>query len=183
MKVLKITYIALLFFPMLIGVLSSCQNNQTGTVVSDDKKEKVDKEAPYVEGNKKILQWENEEMELFIKRYQWDMQKTGTGLYIQILNPGAGDFFKEDDRVTMEYQTFLLTGEKIYDSQEDGPKTFTIAKSEEIAALHEAAQMLRPGAKARLVIPSYLAYGVAGDGNKVDGRLSIAMTIEIDKQP
>lgn len=164
------------------GLLVSCHNAQTGTVVDDEKKAKVDKEAPYVEGNKKILQWESEEMELFIKRYQWDMQKTGTGLYIQILDPGHGDLFKEGDLVKMDYQTFLLTGEKIYDSQTDGEKIFSVAKSEEIEALHEAAQMLRPGAQARLVIPSYLAYGVAGDGNKVDGRLSLAMTISVKNQ-
>ena len=39
--------------------------------------------------------------------------------------------------------------------------------------------ILRPGAKARLVIPSYMAYGVSGDGNKINGRLPVAMTIEI----
>ena len=179
---LKHSHRVLFLLPLFAGLLVACHNGQTGTVVDTDKKEKVDKEAPYVEGNKKILQWESEEMELFIKRYQWNMTKTGTGLYIQIINPGSGDLFKEGDIVKMDYQTYLLTGEKIYDSETDGEKIFTVAKSEEIDALHEAVQMLRPGAQARLVIPSYLAYGVAGDGNKVNGRLSLAMTITVKNQ-
>lgn len=165
----------------LFGLCIACHNEQTGTVVSDNTNKDVDKDAPYVEGNKKILQWENEEMQLFIKRYGWQMQRTGTGLYIQILDPGKGTYFQEGDRVTMDYQMFLLSGEKIYDAAESGPKVFTVAKSDELEALHEAAMMLKPGAKARLVIPSYLAYGVAGDGNKVNGRLSLAMTLTIDK--
>lgn len=177
------TLITLPLLALTIGLCASCHNQQTGSVVTSDKKEKVDKEAPYVEGNKKILQWETEEMELFIKRYHWNMTKTGTGLYIEVLNPGQGERFQEGDRIRVEYQTFLLSGEQIYDSKTNGAKEFTVAKSEEIEALHEAATLLRPGAKARLVIPSYLAYGVSGDGDKVNGRLSVAMTIQVDNAP
>lgn len=160
-------------------LLSSCHNGQTGEVVQNDKKIKEDKYAPYVEGNKKILHWESEEMQMFIKRYGWEMQKTGTGLYVQVLEPGHGECYKEGDMVTMEYQTFLLDGKMVYNSKDDGLKQFTVDRSEEIDALHEVVKTLRPGAKARLVIPSYLAYGVPGDGNQIQGRKSIAMTIEI----
>ena len=166
---------------MLLLFLNGCQNHSaTGTVVSSDK-DTEDKDAPWIEGNKKILNWESEEIELFIKRYHWQMERTGTGLYIQILQQGSGDKFVEGDKVNIEYQTFLLSGEKIYDSKEDGIKTFTVDKSEEITGLHEAVKMLSPGATARLVIPTHLAYGVAGDGNKINGRLPIAMIIHIQK--
>ena len=43
--------------------------------------------------------------------------------------------------------------------------------------MHEAVQMLRPGARARLVIPSYLAYGVAGDGDRIQGLQPVMMEI------
>ena len=124
------------------------------------------------------MRMEQEEMELFIKRYNWDMQRSGTGLYYQILNPGQGDLFHEGDMVTLKYRTFLLSGERIYDSESNGVKTFKVARSEEIVALHEIATLLRPGAKVRLVIPSHLAYGVSGDGNKINGRMPIAMIVE-----
>ena len=164
---------------LLLLVLNGChQRSATGTVVTNDK-EQEDKDAPWIEGNKKILNWETEEIELFIKRYNWNMERTGTGLHIQILQEGTGNKFVEGDKVTVEYQTFLLSGEKVYDSKEDGVKTFTVDKSEEITALHEAVKMLKPGATARLVIPTHLAYGVAGDGNKINGRLPIAMIIHI----
>ncbi len=160
---------------------TGCRDKGTGSVVTTDKKPVEDKEAPYIEGNKKILHWEEEEMALFIKRYQWEMQRTGTGLYIQILEPGTGDPFQEGDDVTLKYKTFLLSGEMVYDSDKEGLKTFKVARSEEIEALHEAALLLRPGARARLVIPSHLAYGVSGDGNRINGRLPIAMTVEVGR--
>jgi len=47
--------------------------------------------------------------------------------------------------------------------------------------LHEAVQLLRPGAKARLVIPSYLAYGVAGDGDRIQGLQPIIMEITLSE--
>lgn len=170
-------YIALLSVTFLL--LAGCNSKQTGKVVSSDKEPAVDKNAPYIEGNKKIVQWENEEIGLFIKRYGWKMTQTGTGLYYEILQSGNGDTYKEGDHITLQYQTYLLSGEKIYDSTDDGIKEFTVGRSEEITGLHEAVQLMRPGTKARLVIPSYLAYGVAGDGDRIQGRLPIAMTITI----
>lgn len=172
----RLTYILL----TLLLLLPGChRNNPTGSVVSSSKEEKEDVEAPYVEGNKRIIHLENEEIEMFIQRYGWKMEKTGTGLYIQILDEGRGDLIREDDMVHLQYQTFLLSGEKLYDSREDGEKVFKVAKSEEINGLHEAVRMLRPGGKARLVIPSYMAYGVAGDGDKVNGREPVVMIIEV----
>lgn len=161
------------------AILCGCHSRSTGTVVSSNQQPAEDKEAPYIEGYKKILRWEDEEMSLFIKRYGWDMQRTGTGMYYQILKPGNGELFQEGDDITLEYKTFLLNGELAYDSEHDGVKRFKVGRSEEIDALHEAAALLRPGARARLVIPSYMAYGVSGDGNKINGRVPIAMMIEI----
>lgn len=159
---------------------AACHNKPTGSVVADSHAPKEDKEAPFVEGNKRIIQLENEEMCLFISRYHWNMQQTGSGLYVEILDPGKGDLFEEGDEITMSYKTFLLDGELIYDSEHDGLKQFKVAKSPEIEALHEAVQMLRPGAAARIVTPSYLAYGVAGDGDKVNGRMPLAVIFKIE---
>lgn len=173
----KLLHIALIVILLVLAV--ACHNQQTGEVVSNDKEQVIDKDAPYVEGNKKILQWETEEMDLFVKRYGWNMTKTGTGMYIEILEPGNGKNFVEGDKISMDYQMFLLSGEMIYNSKDDGIKEFTVGRSEEITGLHEAATLLSPGSKARLVIPSHLAYGVAGDGNKINGRHPIAFTLEI----
>ena len=161
------------------GLMVSCDQKTTGSVVSSSEGAKDDKDAPYVEGNKNIMRRENEEMQMFIQRYGWQMQRTPSGLYIEILDPGKGELYKEGDPVYLEYRTFLLTGEMIYCSDSLGLKHFIVNRSEGIDALHEAVQMLQPDAKARLVIPSYLAYGVAGDGDRIQGLQPIMMEIHL----
>ena len=166
---------------MLLALLfSSCGKKQTtGVVVGiTSEVDTVEKFDPFVEGNKNIIRKENEDIQLFIKRYGWNMHETGSGLYIEILEEGSGAYFVDGDEVTLDYQMQLLDGEKIYDSKTEGVKKFEVGKKEEMAGLHEAVKLLRRGGKARLVLPSYLAYGVAGDGRKIRGRKSVAMTIQ-----
>lgn len=174
----KLLYVFLL--TVLVGAFSTCRDHGvTGSVVTSSETEKEDKDAPYVEGNKNIMRRENEEMQMFIRRYGWQMQRTPTGLYVQILEPGSGDLYVENDRVAVAYRTFLLSGEMVYCSDSDGVKRFVVNRSEEIDALHEAVQLLRPGAKARLVIPSHLGYGVAGDGDRIQGLQPFMMEISM----
>lgn len=173
-------YLIVITIVLVLFSLAACGDQKaTGSVVSSSEEVKEDKDAPYVEGNKNIMRRENEEMQMFIRRYGWKMQRTPTGLYVEVLESGDGELFKENDRVAMAYKTFLLSGEQIYSSDSSGVKVFMVNRSEEIDALHEAAQMLRPGAKARLVIPSYLAYGVAGDGDRIQGLQPIVMEVRV----
>jgi FKBP-type peptidyl-prolyl cis-trans isomerase len=178
MRTRSFCFLALL--TLFVCALTSChRQNATGSVVVSSEGEKTEKDDPYVEGNKNIMRRENEEIQMFVRRYGWEMQRTPTGLYIEVLNPGKGELYKENDPVTLEYRTFLLSGEMIYCSDSLGTKHFVVNRSEEIDALHEAVQLLRPGAQARLVIPSYLAYGVAGDGDRICGLRPIMMEITL----
>ncbi len=173
-------YLIVITIVLVLFSLAACGDQKaTCSVVTSSEEVKEDKDAPYVEGNKNIMRRENEEMQMFIRRYGWKMQRTPTGLYVEVLESGDGELFKENDRVAMAYKTFLLSGEQIYSSDSSGVKVFMVNRSEEIDALHEAAQMLRPGAKARLVIPSYLAYGVAGDGDRIQGLQPIVMEVRV----
>lgn len=163
---------------MLISI-TACRQKTTGVVnvhSSGPKEAPVD---PYVEGNKRILALETEEIELVIKRHQWNMTTTGTGLNYEIIEQGSGKRFMEGDSVSMKYTIALLSGQIIYDSGTDGIKTFRVDKSEEIPALHEIAKLLSPGAKVRMVVPSHLAYGAGGDGDKINGREALIMNTEI----
>ena len=170
---------------MLLGLLlpffSCTEKNVTGVIQTVSKEDTSEKFDPFIEGNKNIIRKEDEEIDLFIHRYQWEMTNTGSGLRIQVLKQGSGELLREGDTVSLSYQIFLLDGTMLYSSKNDGQKKFVVARSHEMIGLHEAVQQLKRGAEARIVLPSHLAYGVAGDGNKVKGRKSIAMVIQISK--
>ena len=107
------------------------------------------------------------------------MTKTETGLRYEILKEGNGQKIELGETVTLEYNTLLLSGEEIYNSKDDGEKQFVVEKTEEIAGLHEAVQLMKKGGEARLIIPSHLAYGAAGDGNKIKQYQTIIMRVRI----
>jgi len=130
-------------------------------------------------GNQKIVELENEEIELFLKRYPWKMKQTNTGLRYEITKKGVGKNVEKGETVTLTYRTYLLTGEEIYNNNEYGLKQFVVEKSEEISGLHEAVQWMNKGTEARLIIPSHLAYGASGDGKKIKPYQTIIMKIVI----
>ena len=156
----------------------SC-NNPSTTGVIQNSATKTEETDPFILGNKKVVELENEDIELFLKRYQWNMTKTATGLRYEILKEGNGQKIKLGETVTLEYNTLLLSGEEIYNSKDKGEKQFVVEKTEEIAGLHEAVQLMNIGSEARLIIPSHLAYGAAGDGNKIKQYQTIIMKIRI----
>jgi FKBP-type peptidyl-prolyl cis-trans isomerase len=158
--------------------LLSC-NNPAPTGVIQNSSTKTEETNPFILGSQKIVELENEDIELFLKRYPWKMKQTNTGLRYEITSEGKGKNIEAGESVTLKYRTFLLTGEEIYNSDDAGAKQFVVDKSEEIAGLHEAVKLTKKGAEARLIIPSHLAYGVAGDGNKIKPYQTIIMKIKI----
>jgi len=177
---MKKTLSVFCIFLSVFCVLLSCNNPPPTGVIQNStiKKEEVN---PFILGNQKILELENENIELFLKRYKWSMRQTNTGLRYEITNKGAGKNIEIGETVILEYRTFLLNGEEIYNSNDGGVRLFTVEKSEEIAGLHEAVQLMNKGTEARLIIPSYLAYGASGDGNKIKPYQTIVMKVRVVK--
>jgi FKBP-type peptidyl-prolyl cis-trans isomerase len=74
----------------------------------------------------------------------------------------------------------MLDGELYFDSRVDGPKQFIVEESPAERGLHEAVQLLAKGDSARIILPPHLAYGLAGDGEKIPGRAILWCEIRID---
>ena len=164
---------------LLLLTLSSCKDNTQIQKLENPTQVQDNSETILLRGNKKMLALENEDIELFIKRYKWNMIKTGTGLRYEIVEKGTGSIPKKGDAVELEFVTQLLTGDTIYTSKERGVKKFQVEKTDEIVGLHEAVQLIPKGSVAYLVIPSYMAYGIAGDGDQIFGQHALVMTIKI----
>ena len=170
----------LAFWLLIPMMLLSCREEQRAPeFVKMQKSVKEEPDDPYVDWNRVNVNREDEDIDFFTQRYRWNVQKTGTGLRIEILQPGNGELVKPEDEVTLEYTTMLLTGDTIYTSAKQGVKVFKVDKSSEIAGLNEAVKMLRKGGEAHLVIPSFLAHGLAGDGERIRGKVSLAMTVKV----
>ena len=167
---MKIPIIAFLF------IFFSCQynNKEKETVMNTN-----DYESEKIAVNKEIVRKENADIELIAKRYGWNLIRTESGLYYQIVNQTKGNYPQKKDRVKIKGSIVLNNGKEIYNSKTDGMKEFIVEQSEDMVGLHELVKLMRTGEKANAIIPSNLAFGISGNGDKVPPAASLICKIEL----
>lgn len=118
---------------LLLGViLGSC------TTYSDEEKNEFD-----------------DKIEAYLKKKKIKCERSSSGLYYTILNPGEGEMIQLKDEVSFTYKGELLSG-KVFDEKKE-PVTFQVQQL--IGGWKEVMLHLKPGGKAFLVCPPQLGYG------------------------
>lgn len=99
----------------------------------------------------------DKEIESFIKKKGYVMEKSDSGLYFEILEVGdsTAEYIKLNDIVSFKYTGKLLNGEE-FDHQEK-PVEFVV--NDLIAAWQETMFYLKKGGKAHIIAPPQLGYG------------------------
>ncbi len=134
-----------------------------------------------LDANKKAVKTEEQQINDFLSRYKWNVTQTGSGLKYLIYENGNGEKAVEGNVVTFEYTVSLLNGIKVYTSQQDGPKEFLVGKGGVESGLEEGILLLREGDRAKLILPSHLAYGLAGDQDRIPPKTTIIYDIHLLK--
>ncbi len=129
--------------------------------------------------NQKSVEFEYQLIEDFIARYQWQMQQTGTGLRYRITRQGYGPNLKNGQRIGVAYTMRLLSGLTLKTAGRESPLVFTLGRGEVIPGLDEGLLLLKRGSHANIILPSHLAYGVAGEPGLIPPRASLVFDIEI----
>lgn len=132
-----------------------------------------------IKANQKVVLTEDEQINNLIDRYGWKMQETGTGLRYFIYKKGSGPVARKGQKVRINYSVRLISGDQVYTSDKTGPKIFTIGSGGVESGLEEAILLMHKGDKAKLIIPSHLAFGLAGDEDKIPPKASLIYDIEI----
>jgi len=136
-------------------------------------------DSAFVEANKHLVKSENEQIEDFIRRYKWNMTKTTTGLRYQIYQKGQGEPVTTGKVVKLHYILSLLSGDTCYTSHKDGLKVFLVGKGGVEPGLEEAILFLRKGDKAKIIVPSHLAFGLLGDQRKIPQKAVLVYDLEV----
>lgn len=103
---------------------------------------------------------------------------TASGLQYQVVREGKGDKPKASDQVTVHYTGTLLDGSEFDSSLKRGePVTFPLDKV--IPGWTEGLQLMQPGGKYKLFIPSELAYGKMGSGGKIGPESTLIFDVEL----
>ena len=107
-------------------------------------------------------------------------KKTESGLRYKIIQEGDGKKASKGDMVSVHYKGQLLDG-TVFDSsyKRKEPIDFTIGVGQVISGWDEGIQLLKVGDKARLVIPSNLAYGSQGAGGVIPPNAPLLFDVEL----
>lgn len=120
--------------------------------------------ADFEKTNKEWLAGEIKTVEQYLAEKKITAQKTPSGAYVEILEPGTGALIDSGKYVSVNYTGTSWSGIR-FDSNTDtafhhvGPYPYLAGTGAMIKGFDEAVQMMRLGGKARAYVPSVLAYG------------------------
>ncbi len=119
-------------------------------------------------------------------------QKTASGAFVQILNPGTGNLIDSGNYIAVNYTGTTFSGIK-FDSNTDTafhhtePYSFVVLSGQMIKGFDEAMTFMRPGGTAKVYIPSMLGYGANPSSPLIKPFDNLIFDIEIkdvkDKEP
>lgn len=99
-------------------------------------------------------------------------------LQYEVIEAGEGECPKESDTVKVHYTGKLIDG-TVFDSSVDRGQPATFGVTQVIPGWVEALQLMKPGAKWRLFIPSQLAYGPQGAGGVIGPNQTLIFDVEL----
>jgi FKBP-type peptidyl-prolyl cis-trans isomerase FkpA len=167
-------FLRMLTFTALVVLFAHCGSSGNEKPAQNPSKYK----EPLIKANQEVARIENEQIEDFIRRHNWKMETTITGLRFVITKRGIGAKAIEGRIVKLSYTLSLLNGDTVYTALKDGPIVFTVGKGQVISGLEEAILLLRVGDHAKFIIPSHLAFGLIGDQKKIRQKASLVYDID-----
>ena len=94
------------------------------------------------------------------------IKETDTGLQYLIINEGVGDKPDNNATVNIHQRCQLVNGSIIEDTYKEN-KPSEVKLKELIEGYHEGIQLMKKAARYKFFIPSELAWGKNGTGNKI----------------
>ena len=118
---------------------------------------------------------DNKIIEDYLTANNIQTQKTPWGVYIQVLNPGQGAKPAPGQFANIRYKGTNLKGQQF----DAGVYPLQIGLGGSIKGFEEGAKQLAKGGKAKIFIPSILAYGPRGSGPNIGPNENLVFEMEM----
>ncbi len=136
-----------------------------------------------VKREKKRQQLEYEQLEAWVAQNpQFQFTKTPYGYWMESYSSSPnGEPMKDLTYVQYIKQYKDLDKKVLYSFEDQGIQNIILGKTEEIRGIETAIRQMKEGQKATLLLPSFMAYGLYGDENKIGAHEPIIVELQLLK--
>lgn len=166
--------------PLVLLLICSCRNEseQAAQVSIADPQWSSNHSVDF---NQEIHAREELDIAIYLEHHKdLKMKQSISGLRYQIVgnNNSNETLAMEGDVLTLDLKIELLDGTICYEN-DSIPETIVLGRSDRESGLQEALVMMRKNDKAKLILPSYLAYGLLGDSESIPPQSIIIIEVEL----
>ncbi len=162
-----------LYIALISTLLATACGDRTPVIELEPEASTLVKEN-MINANRVVIQSESTQIESYMQRRGWKMQQLPSGAFFMEYEKGSGAQIATGETVEVTYRLEALDGTPIYTHQID---TLEIGKRQVTPALDDLLQQLHYGSKSWMIAPSNSAYGVVGDGDRVQSRMVIIYNV------
>jgi FKBP-type peptidyl-prolyl cis-trans isomerase len=127
-----------------------------------------------------MKQQEIESLKKYIDDNKISVQPTPSGIYILASEEGTGMKIDSGCQVTLQFKVSTIDGKQIFSSYDrPDPIKFQYGKRFDTPGLEEAVGTLKKGGKAKVIVPSVMAFGETGRGNMVAPYSTLIYDVDI----
>ena len=130
-----------------------------------------------INANKTIAHSEETVIDEYVGRRGWKMEKLSEGVRLWEYSKGKGPKVQYEDSVSIHYNVEAINGTKIYSNINE---KYVAGRRQEMIGLDQAILQMNYGSKAKVILPSSLAYGIGGDGNRIPQSTILVIDVAID---
>ena len=167
-----------LLFLIFLGVVS-CSKQEARRPITSSKTYTL---ASTAEGLKKINKIEEAKIEDYIKRDSLHMYtRSPNGFWYRYITKTVNELItpQKNDIIEIQYDFVDLNNQTIYSKEQIGIKEYKVDREDFIPGLQIGIKMMKVGETIKFLIPSYNAFGIIGDENKIGINQSIISTITL----
>lgn len=164
----------IIFVAISVFMLTACNNVP---VVETAEPAGRDMTENLINANRYMTQGEETSIDAYASRRGWKMTVLPCGARIMVTEEGKGAPVAYDETVIISYRVEDLGGKTIYNNQLD---TVVAGRLQPTRGLDAALLTMRHGGKARVIVPSELAYGMVGDGDRIGQRMALVYDVKVE---
>lgn len=156
-------------------MLSACHNDPP--MVGNPTSNTPDLKEHFINANRTIAQSEETSINEYVARRKWDMQKLPEGVRLWEYEKGRGPKINVEDSVHIVYSVEAINGKLIYSDITDD---YVAGRRQQMIGLDQAVLQLSVGSRAKVILPSNLAYGIGGDGDRIPQSAILVIDVKVN---